>query len=317
MLEIKRALSIFLGALSLAVGAGCNGDKVVLNGENDRLAAPLGTISVYQLAGRLDMAVVKNSRTMATLRDQANVVMIYGDPDGQAYINGKPVGRAGGITPVGDILFVPEGLSGAIRAGMRKRAAVPKHVSDRRTAEAPEGSLVVLDAGHGGHDPGAISVIGVREKAVVLDTALKVGESLRRKGVGVLLTRPSDKFLSLNERADIANRQRAALFVSIHADSCRNPQARGFTVYVARSASPSSLELADAIERQMSGLGIASRGIQRANFRVLVRTSCPAALIELGYLSNVAEASKLCQEEYRRRLAEAISEGLYRYLARR
>ena len=136
----------------------------------------------------------------------------------------------------------------------------------------------------------------------------------RAAGVDVILTRRSDKFIDLNERAEVANRARADVFVSIHADSSPNTRAYGFTVYVARQASRNSLILARAIERRLRDTGVVSRGVRKANYRVLVRTACPAVLVELGYLSNVSEAAKLLQKDYRRNLASAISEGIVDYL---
>jgi len=288
--------------------AGCDASRL-RNGSNDPIAAPPGTISVYQLAGQLNMAVVGNSRWVATLRGRANTVTIYPDPAGQAYVNGAPVGGRGGVTAVGGMLFVPRALVGEIQRMLRAPSRAP---AAKLAAKAKPGSRgrIVLDAGHGGRDPGAISPIGIREKDVVLATTLLAAELLGRAGADVTLTRSDDTFVPLNERADVANRLSADLFASIHADSCRDPSVRGFTIYVARAARPESLALADRIERRLSVLGIASRGVRRANYRVLVRTACPAVLVELGYLSNITEAAKLSRSSYRRKLAGAIAEGL-------
>ncbi|WP_221792123.1 N-acetylmuramoyl-L-alanine amidase [Aquisediminimonas sediminicola] len=93
--------------------------------------------------------------------------------------------------------------------------------------------LVVIDAGHGGHDPGAISVLDSRqEKNATLAIARAVRDALVRSGqVRVALTRDSDTFLPLPERVDIARRMKANLFISIHADSAASPQARGASIY--------------------------------------------------------------------------------------
>jgi len=295
--------------------AGCDA-KRLRNGSNDPVAAPPGTISVYQLAGQLNMAVVDNSHRVATLRDPANTITIFPDPAGQAYVNGAPVGERGHIANVGGMLFVPRELVGRIRGALKApaRAAGP---AEKLAARARPPGRIVLDPGHGGRDPGAISPIGIREKDVVLETTLLAAELLRRAGADVTLTREDDTFVPLNERADIANRLSADLFASIHADSCRDASARGFTIYVARSASAESAALARRIERRLAALGIASRGVRRANYRVLVRTACPAVLIELGYLSNITEAAKLSRPSHRRRLAEAIAEALLEDLRRR
>lgn len=307
-----RALTLVVLA---AVLGGCDGAHMLGNGGDDRLSAPLNTISIYQLAGRLDMSVEGNSRLMATLSDSANIVMVFGDPGGQVYVNGTPVGQAGGIRPGGGILFLPERLESEIRPALRIRARVRPRIVPRQRRSVI--GRVVLDAGHGGRDPGAVSIIGTREKTVVLDVTRTVGEILEGSGVSATLTRRGDTFVELNERADIANRTRADLFVSVHADSAVRRSARGYTVYVARAASADSQALARAIEMRLGGLGIIGRGVRRANYRVLVRTSCPAVLVELGYLSNMSEAGKLAQKDYRDRLARAISEGILDCLRRR
>ncbi|MET0269988.1 MAG: N-acetylmuramoyl-L-alanine amidase [Sphingomonas sp.] len=113
------------------------------------------------------------------------------------------------------------------RAGAR--ASVPQ-VIDARGRNRP---LVVIDAGHGGHDPGAPGVDGRRrEKEVTLQIARAVRDELRKSGrVRVALTRDDDRFLILGERREIARRLKADLFISIHADSAPNPAARGATIY--------------------------------------------------------------------------------------
>lgn len=308
---------IVLTAWVGASACGCVNHDDRLNGGNDRIAAPLGTISIYQLAGRLDLSVDENSSTMATLTSPDNVVVIYSDPSGAAYVNGSAVIGTGPIWPVGDMLFVSESMESDIGSLLVKRTiAEPLGRIEPLPSDVPSHpnrSCIVIDAGHGGKDPGALSVIGIQEKDVVLDAAMAVAGSLRAGGQKAVMTRSDDTFVELNERANIANRVGARAFVSIHADSCHNPSADGYTIYVARSASSGSLALASAIERQLASTGAASRGVRRANYRVLVRTTCPAVLVELGYLSNVYEARRLSQSGYRRGLAKAITEGIIEY----
>jgi N-acetylmuramoyl-L-alanine amidase len=176
--------------------------------------------------------------------------------------------------------------------------------------------VVVIDAGHGGKDPGATSIHGDKEKGIVLDVARRVAENLIGHGVDAQLTRSDDHFIELEERSALANRLRAELFVSIHADSARNRSAQGFTVYVARQSSRPSQDAADAIARRLQAAGAAPRGRREANYRVLVGTTCPAVLVELGYLSNAQEAAMLARPAYRRQLADAIAEAITDYLQR-
>jgi N-acetylmuramoyl-L-alanine amidase len=137
---------------------------------------------------------------------------------------------------------------------------------------------------------------------------------LRRKGHDVIMTRQEDRYIELESRAAIANRRRADLFVSIHADSIADPSVQGFTVYIAHGASRQSESIARAIERAMKTTGSQSRGIRRRDLRVLVKTTGPAVLIELGYLSNRREARKLQDDAYQNRLAIAIAAGIGDYL---
>ncbi|HUS48188.1 MAG TPA: N-acetylmuramoyl-L-alanine amidase, partial [Phycisphaerae bacterium] len=182
---------------------------------------------------------------------------------------------------------------------------------DRPPAVVPQpiSRLVVIDPGHGGRDPGALGSGGTVEKEINLSVARMVADILVSRGMRVILTRADDRFLELNDRAAIANREGADLFVSIHADSAGS-SARGFTIFVSRSASSGSTGAAEAISQQMASAGAPSRGVRNANFRVLVRTTCPAVLVELGFISNYYEARQLADAGYQRQLAEAIAAGI-------
>jgi N-acetylmuramoyl-L-alanine amidase len=126
-------------------------------------------------------------------------------------------------------------------------------------------------------------------------------------------TRDGDVFVELEERARIANRIGAELFVSVHADSAENRDARGYTMYVRRSASEGSRLAARAIEETMRDTRLESRGIREADFRVLVKTDCPAVLVETGFLSNYREAALLDNPEFQRLLARSIARGIREY----
>jgi len=183
-----------------------------------------------------------------------------------------------------------------------------------QSARPATGYRVVVDPGHGGRDPGAISVIGMYEKQINLVVATEAARLLKRRGIDVWLTRATDVYLTLEQRAAIANGRRAHLFVSVHADSAVNRSARGFTVYIARRASSESHRAAGAVERAMRTTGMDSRKIRKADYRVLVQTHGPAILVELGYLSNHREAALLAQPHFQKRLAEAVAQGICGYL---
>ncbi len=178
------------------------------------------------------------------------------------------------------------------------------------------GAKIVIDAGHGGLDPGALGVGPVPEKRITLAIAREVARRLRERGATVVMVRDGDTFVTLDGRAAVADRQRADLFVSIHADSAKRASATGATVYVSRRASPQSLAAAQRIVEAFRAGGIETRGVGRANYRVLVAHSRPGVLVECGFLSNAGEARRLSTAAYQARVAEAIADGIVAYVAR-
>ncbi len=108
--------------------------------------------------------------------------------------------------------------------------------------------MIVLDAGHGGHDPGAIGRSGLREKAVTLDVVLRLKGLLEREGFQVVMTRDRDRFISLSQRSQMANRQKADLFVSIHANAARQRSISGFEVYALSEATDDHARALEAAE---------------------------------------------------------------------
>jgi N-acetylmuramoyl-L-alanine amidase len=175
------------------------------------------------------------------------------------------------------------------------------------------GYRIVIDPGHGGKDDGATSVYGLREKRVNLAVALEVGRLLQQRGQNVLMTRATDVYVALDDRARIANNFKANLFVSIHSDSAENASADGFSIYVSRSASQQSRSLGANVEAAMRAAGRRRHGkdvVKNADFRVLVQTACPAILVELGFLSNRREAAMLGQTTFQSRQAQAVARGI-------
>ena len=181
----------------------------------------------------------------------------------------------------------------------------------------PTGRIVVMiDPGHGGKDPGAIGIGGLREKDVILPISKKVAEILRKNGVNAVLTRNTDYFVSLKGRVVMAERRDADLFVSIHANSMglSRPDINGLEVYYYNSGKG----LADAVRKGITRkVKIRDRGIRRARFYVLRKTSMPAILVETGYVTGREDASKLKQTSFRNQMAEGIADGILRYLKRK
>jgi N-acetylmuramoyl-L-alanine amidase len=188
--------------------------------------------------------------------------------------------------------------------------AKPPEAPARRPARSIGAVTIVIDAGHGGKDPGAQGLSASPEKTINLDIATRLARLLEEAGAKVVTTRSSDRFIELDDRAALADRSRADLFVSIHADSAQRASASGTTIYVARNALSQSRHAARSIVAAFQRAGIECRGTDSAGFRVLVGHSRPAVLIECGFLTNRADASRLNTATYRAKLAAAISDGI-------
>lgn len=308
---LSRQLAVIAAAvLAAAAVGGCNSTPEPLHPAHQRLQAPPKTISVFQLAGRLNLKVVANRRTFAHLAGPGNSVTIFPQPGAAVFVNGIRLPCRGPILASDSTIFVPVSAEWLIRPVLRPEPPPPEVRPDEPQQPRP---VVVIDPGHGGRDPGAIACNGLFEKDVVLPVALMVRRRLQG-GAHVIMTRQTDCFVELERRAEIANEARAGLFVSIHADSAGNAGARGHTLYVARGASSRSLAAAERVDRSLHGATRHSRGVRRANYRVLVRTTCPAILVEIGYLSNRFEARRLAGADHQRAVAHAIAAGILEFL---
>lgn len=180
------------------------------------------------------------------------------------------------------------------------------------------GRTFIVDAGHGGRDPGAgaTGYSDVPEKTLVLSIARDVETLLKGQGGKVIMTRSGDSFVELDDRAAMADRYNADLLVSVHADSNKDRSISGPSEYVSRSASALSRRVASSIHKRFLDAGIASRGVRQADFRVISKHSRPAVLVETGYLTNATEARNLNMNGYRTRIAKAIVAGITDVLGR-
>jgi N-acetylmuramoyl-L-alanine amidase len=169
-------------------------------------------------------------------------------------------------------------------------------------------STVVVDAGHGGKDSGAYRRYGPPEKLVTLDVAQRLNSKLRESQLKTVMTRSSDVFIPLDERVTIENSQKNAIFVSVHFNDSRRRGIRGFETYYHSGA---SFDLASRIQQKLMTIPhSANRGVHTANFRVLRNATCPAVLVECGYLSNRSEGGQARDWEYRELLADRIAEAI-------
>ncbi len=178
----------------------------------------------------------------------------------------------------------------------------------------PQGTtLVAVDPGHGGKDPGAIGISGLREKEVILPIAREIAQYLEQQGVRTLMTRSDDTFVSLQGRTDLANRAGADLFVSIHANSISldRPDVNGLETYYYSSGQ----QLAQTIHRSiLQNVDIADRGVRSARFYVLRNSAMPSVLVEVGFVTGRVDADNLSNPNFRSQMAAAIARGVLEYI---
>ncbi len=212
---------------------------------------------------------------------------------------------------------------------------------------------IVIDAGHGGKDPGAIGVNGMKEKDISLAIAKQLAEFLKKDGFDVYLTRDEDIYLTLEERTAIANSLEADLFVSIHVNSSKNRRLRGIeTYYLNFAVSESEMEVAarenatseksvgelqklikkimlnSKIKESMDFASVVHKnimtavkkeydainlGVKRAPFYVLIGAQMPSILLEVSFISNPVDAKKLCDNEYKLSIVKGIKDGIIEY----
>jgi len=175
---------------------------------------------------------------------------------------------------------------------------------------------VVIDPGHGGPDPGAIGIGGIRETDVVLEVSKIIKKLLSEKGVKVRLTRTNDIDLDLPPRVSIANNTDADIFVSIHANASRGKRRdiNGLETFYYRGWR--EILLAKRIQKQILRVspGSPDRGVKQGRFYVIKNTRMPAVLVEIGFLTGRLDSRRLEKITHKKRLAYAIAKGILEYL---
>ena len=300
-------------------------------------------VSVSGLAKRLGLTVSRNHGSGVIVLSGDRGTVVFNPRLRGILVGDKVMFRGHRVVVSNDRVSIPKGFLAACGSSLKpaKREPLPKGP----LVKCYDQFLVVIDPGHGGRDPGAIGVRGGYEKTVNLLTSQLIAAKLRAKGVRVIMTRDSDQFIPLNERAAIGSRARADLFVSIHADSNGNSSTKGFTMFVCHTKSSysdssraskifrergldfatcralltqsrsQSQRLASLIRVQMGkATRSPDRGTRLGALRVLERSACPAVLVELGFLSNPAENLLLLRPAYQERLASAVAGGIIRCL---
>ncbi len=175
----------------------------------------------------------------------------------------------------------------------------------------PIKNKVVLDAGHGGTDYGAIRE-GINEKDITLDLTNRVAALLKSKGYKVAFTRKDDTFVSLEDRVDISENENPEIFVSIHVNSAVATEPSGIETHYYHEYSK---ELANTIQNHLiKNIDSKNRGILKSKFYVINHTTVPAVLVETGFLSNPQERADLITEKRKQATAKSIADGIMEYL---
>lgn len=283
-------------------------------------AAKYGLTATWVEAGRR-MKLSSDYTTLVLEADQRDLMI-----NGLRVYLGEPMVASAGTLWLGTVdardllgpLLRPAGVAGSI----------------------PRLKVICLDPGHGGNDTGTQNkALKLDEKRLTLDVAQRVKTQLEAKGYKVLMTRTTDKYVELEDRADYANRARADLFISIHFNAFAQVSVNGTETYILtrrgqRSSSSSKREPTDniglpghasdpwnallgyAMHRQLVGkLQSFDRGMKFARFKVLTLLNCPGVLLESGYLTNDAEGRKIATPAYRAEIAASIVAGVDSYAA--
>ena len=171
--------------------------------------------------------------------------------------------------------------------------------------------LIIIDAGHGGIDPGSDS------QGINLEIALKLQEVLIENGYAVLMTREDDSSLELRERSDFANEQEADLFISLHQNCyAQDESVNGIEVYYNSDKTTNDQQLAQMIQEALiNETGAKNRGIRSDNGLVVtLETKMPAVLVETAFISNDYELDLITSEDYQNKVVEGIITGIENFL---
>lgn len=221
------------------------------------------------------------------------------------------------------VRFVSENLSATVNYDGASRSVdiIPPTPAEEELPPpgiAADGTLyrrVVIDAGHGGDDPGTNGG-GWEEKVITLSVAEKVQALLEEAEYEVIMSRMDDTYVALTDRAALTREFDAPVFVSIHCNAAENiPTANGIETYAAPD-DEADAELAGCLQtRLIAATETKDRGVKTSRLVVLTHNDAPAALVEIGFMTNTDECAKITDEDYQNTLAEAIVAGINDYFA--
>jgi N-acetylmuramoyl-L-alanine amidase len=224
---------------------------------------------------------------------------------------------SGGLPPLPNSRPFPNGSTSTINNP--NPSSIPNYPNPNPSSipNYPNGRLtVIIDPGHGGKDSGAVGIGGSLEKDVILPIGIRVAQILQQNGIQAVMTRNSDYFVTLQGRVDMATQANANVFVSIHANSAGSsrPDVNGLETYYYDSG----LALAQTVHSTiLQSLNVRDRGVRKARFFVLRKSSMPSILVETGYMTGQQDIVKLRSTEYQNQMADAIARGILLYLRQR
>ncbi len=331
------ALFILVGPLldSVSADTGVRSPLVILNGkqlefevpptiENNRTMVPLRAI-FESMGAKVDW----NSTTLVITATKGDITVIMPLNSSAPTVNGRvynlevPAKIVNNRT-LAPLRFVGEAFGGKVTWDAKTGNIIINSSETTPTSPGNQSSeiIVVIDAGHGGWDPGA-GDSELNEKDANLVIALKAGDLLKQRGIRVEYTRKDDSYLGLEERSSIANKLNATLFVSIHNNANIQSAPCGTETYFyapqenpdlfiqrderARLAKALQTQLLDKLQRQ-------NRGVKEANLSVLRNTRMPSVLVEVAFISNPTEKALLKTNDFKDQAAEAIANGILSFL---
>lgn len=291
---------------------------------NDRLVVPVATV-FSQFGAKVDWNEARN-RLIIT-KDNDNIIMYIGYIN--CYVNGEikrmesPAVLYNGTVMV-PVRFVAESFN--IPVGWSQKTStvylgeMPEEVKEEIPASGGgysgvKGRIVVIDAGHGGTQNGAVYG-GVKEKDLNLSIAKKLNEKLKELGIVTYMTRTNDSTLSLYARSDLANNKNADLLISVHNNAGASSVTGSMSLYYPSASKTkgklSSYEFARIVQKNLvSTLGSKDLGvIERPGLAVLRTANMPAVIAEIGYMSNNTELNKLKTSSYQDKAAEALKKAI-------
>lgn len=195
-----------------------------------------------------------------------------------------------------------------IKALTKKEGSI---TASPKYTEQKNKNIIVIDAGHGGKDCGALRG-NIYEKTITLDVSKRLQSILQKKGYKVYMTRTDDTYVSLEDRTIFTEGINPAVFVSVHVNSCNSDTPNGIETHYYHE---DSIELADCVHKNLiKHINTTNRGLFKSRFYVINHTTVPAILVEIGFISNTAERQALTTPQRQQATAEGIAEGIIEYL---